>query len=877
MAKKPTYRELLQRVHELEDEKHLLEKSNKYKPKLHNKNIQNQKTESEINFRTDTTNLNLAAIININEIQSIMDDFYHLTNMVTAILDLEGNIIEKTGWQDICSMFHRTHPETASNCTKSDLFLTKNLKPGEYSSYKCKNGLWDIVTPLYVNNTHLGNIYTGQFFYDNEDIDEKFFIKQAEKYGFDKVPYLDALHRVPRYSRETVDHLMQFLVKFTAYISKISLFNIQLEKEIHERKKIETTLKSREAHLQTLIRTIPDLIWLKDEHGVYQLCNSIFERFFNAKEKEIIGKTDYDFVNKELADFFRSFDEKAMTMGETIKFEEEITFADNGYRAILETTKTPIYREDGEIIGVLGIGHDITERKQAEKEKEQMMSAIEQSSESIVITDKDGIILYINPSFEKGTGYTNKEIIGKNPRLLKSGKHDKKFYSDMWGTISSGKNWHGRFINKRKDGNFITEEVSISPVVDKSGNIINYVSVRRDITEYLNMEQEKTRLEEQYAQAQKVESIGRLAGGVAHDLNNLLSPILGYSELLLDDLKSDESSIKQIEQIIRAGLAAKDLVHQLLAFSRKQTLEYLPINLNDAVKGFEKLIRRTIREDIDIKTILYPDILTVMADIGQIEQVIMNLAVNAADAMPNGGRLTIETTLSELDENDLKVEQLAQPGKYAVLAVSDTGSGMDQAVLNHLFEPFYSTKGEHGTGLGLATVYGIIKQHGGNIWVYSEQGKGTIFKIYLPLFTIISTINKKRKQKRISSDLKGTETILLVEDNDQVRNIVTDILTRYGYKLIIAKSGIEVLKLIESYKNVIHLMLSDVIMPGMNGKELYSNVVKKQKGIKVLYMSGYTDNIIAYHGILDKDVQFIQKPFTVDGLMSKIREVLKKE
>lgn len=378
--------------------------------------------------------------------------------------------------------------------------------------------------------------------------------------------------------------------------------------------------------------------------------------------------------------------------------------------------------------------------------------------------------------------------------------------------------------------------------------------------------------EQQVRLFQKMESIGRLAGGVAHDLNNLLTPILGYGELLLEGLGPDGKQREFADEIVRAGLQARGLVRQLLAFSRKQTLEYKPVNLNKAVAGFEKLLRRTIREDIEIEIIRSPDIHTVMADIGQIEQVIMNLAVNAADAMPDGGTLTIETALVDLDEEYAATHQDVKPGTYAMLAVSDTGCGMDDEAREHLFEPFFSTKGEQGTGLGLATVYGIVKQHGGNIRVDSEPGKGATFKVYLP---VSEEAQKEEKTGEVTAtDLKGSETVLLAEDNEQVRRLARDILKRQGYTVLVAENGPEALTILASPEDPVHLLLTDVVMPEMNGKELFDKGAEKHADLKVLYMSGYPGNVIAHRGVLDEGVAFIQKPFAVQALAAKVREVL---
>jgi signal transduction histidine kinase/CheY-like chemotaxis protein len=445
----------------------------------------------------------------------------------------------------------------------------------------------------------------------------------------------------------------------------------------------------------------------------------------------------------------------------------------------------------------------------------------------------------------------------------------------MWGVLSGGETWQGRIVNRRKDGNTFTEAATISPVFDVSGSIVNYVAVKRDITENILMEEEKTRLEDQYRQAQKVESIGRLAGGVAHDLNNLLVPILGYGEILLNDFGPGDNRRARIEQIVQAGLRARDLVRQLLAFSRKQNLEYRPIDLNAAIRSFEKLLRSVIREDIELEFILSPEIRTIMADIGQLEQVILNLSVNAGDAISEGGRIVIETRPVRLEKSDREMIRDLEPGEYVMMSVSDTGCGMSEEVRSHIFEPFYTTKGKSGTGLGLSSAYGIVKQHGGGITFYSEAGIGTTFKVYLPAAP--EAESAERENTVVSSgDLRGEETILLVEDDNQVRGIARDILIQRGYTVLAAKSGEEALVMADHHKGPIDLLLTDVIMPGMNGRELYERMAVRIPGIGVLYMSGYTGEVITHRGILDEGVEFIQKPFTVFGLANKVREALER-
>jgi len=383
---------------------------------------------------------------------------------------------------------------------------------------------------------------------------------------------------------------------------------------------------------------------------------------------------------------------------------------------------------------------------------------------------------------------------------------------------------------------------------------------------------EKAKLEDQFQQTRKVESIGRLAGGVAHDLNNLLTPILGYSEILISNLRDDESKSRQASQIHHAGTKAKDLVQQLLAFSRKQELEYKPLNLNLVTRSFEKLLRRTIRENIIIEICDSEIKPIVMADPGQIEQVIMNLSVNAQDAMVDGGTLTIELSVVEMENTPENKYHNIHKGTYALLSVSDTGDGIDEEIQKEIFEPFFSTKGEFGIGLGLATVYGIVNQHKGDILVYSEPGIGTSFKVYLPISEQV--VEEKRKLQNLSPDFGGTETILVVEDNEQVKELTETILTSLGYTVLTADNGSDALDILLDYTSPVHLLLTDVIMPGINGKELYEKSLLLFKDLKVLFMSGYADNAIARHNVIDAEANFIQKPFSTNGLAKKIREIL---
>jgi PAS domain S-box-containing protein len=500
----------------------------------------------------------------------------------------------------------------------------------------------------------------------------------------------------------------------------------------------------------------------------------------------------------------------------------------------------------------------------AQAELARLGAAVQQTADSIVITDVEGRIEYVNPAFERITGYSRDEALGQNPRILKSPKNDPAVYRDLWETITAGKVWVGQLLNRKKDGSEFTERVTISAVHDEAGRIVNYIAVKQDTTA-------QAQLEEQLRQSQKLEAIGQLAGGVAHDFNNLLTVIGGYSSILLGKLPADSPHRASVEEIKKAGDRAGALTRQLLAFSRKQILQPKVLNLNTVVTDLEKMVRRLIGEDIDVLTIKSPVLGQIRADPGQIEQVLLNLIVNARDAMPQGGKLTIETRNVILSEEAAQ-RRAAPAGSYVTFSVSDTGQGMDAAIQPRIFDPFFTTKGSgKGTGLGLATVYGIVKQSGGHIWVYSEVGSGSVFKIFLPRLDQPPESELEAVAKEVPH---GTELILLVEDEDQVRAILQHILEEQGYHVLAASNGAEALVLAQEPNRDIRLMITDVVMPQMGGRELAEQILITRPLLPVLFMSGYTDDAIVRLGLLDQKINFIQKPFDSAAVARKVREVL---
>ncbi len=479
--------------------------------------------------------------------------------------------------------------------------------------------------------------------------------------------------------------------------------------------------------------------------------------------------------------------------------------------------------------------------------------------------DSAGQLLDANPALLTMLGYsTTSELVGKHLGGLYS---DTQRWFELADYLRSAAPFNGLIAEwKRNDGITILVRVSGRAVCNDERKTA-FELFAEDVTE-------RRALEQQLQQSQKMEAIGRLAGGIAHDFNNLLMVISGYSEFLLDRLGPDPSLRGPAQEIAGASQRASSLTRQLLAFSRKQMLAPKILDLNGVVTENLKMLTRVIGEDIDLVMVPAPSLGAVRADAGQIDQVIMNLAVNARDAMPSGGKLTIETSNISLDEEYARFHAPLRPGDYVMLAISDTGLGMDSETQSHIFEPFFTTKGPKGTGLGLSTVYGIVKQSGGYIWVNSEPGKGTSFKIYLPRIAERAEPAQVVASNEAAFTEPGTETILLAEDEANLRYLARQFLEKQGYKVIEAADGAVAMQIAVAHEGVIHLLLTDVIMPGMNGRELAQRISEIRPQTKVLYMSGYTENVIGHNGTLDAGVRLLQKPFTLRDLKSKVREVL---
>ena len=520
----------------------------------------------------------------------------------------------------------------------------------------------------------------------------------------------------------------------------------------------------------------------------------------------------------------------------------------------------------GQVSRIRGTMADITDRVEAEAERSRLILAIEQSADAIAISQIDGPVEYVNAAFERLYGYRRDEVLGQNLRILKSGRHTHEFWEEVWDVIRAGETWSGPIVNRCKDGTLVEVETVLSGFRDANGRPAGLIKTDRDVSR-------ERALEAQLRQAQKMEAIGQLAGGVAHDFNNMLTAIRGYTELVREHLPADDEQDRtDLEQVILAADRAAELTRQLLAFARRQVLAPRVLDPDEIVAGIAPLLRRLLGEHIELTIRNAPDVGQVRLDPVQLEQVILNLALNARDAMPGGGRLTIETANVELDGPYAAAHPDATAGPHVVLAVGDTGAGMDAATREHIFEPFFTTKdpGE-GTGMGLATVYGIVRQSGGSIHVYSEPGHGTTFRIHFPRVTgEPAAVSSAPPAANVPI---GTETILVVEDEPAVRGFAHRTLSELAYTVLEAGTGTEALALAAGYGGAIELVVTDVIMPGMHGAELARQLTAARPGLRTLFVSGFTESTVLHHGGGD-DAAYLPKPFSGDALSRAVRAVL---
>jgi PAS domain S-box-containing protein len=667
--------------------------------------------------------------------------------------------------------------------------------------------------------------------------------------------------------------------KFPIAVEGGHLLTAGISVESTGRKRAEQALRTSEAFLSTIIDRSPYPMWISDHEGTLVQINQSLRDLLQITAEAVVGR--YNILKDNIVEEqgLMPLVRRVYEHGEPVRFEIRwdsslLRHVRWGARVdlVLDVSIFPIRDAHGKMTNAVIQHVDITDRKRAEEalreSERRYRELLENVPMAAVMLDLDGRVSFCNDYLCASTGWTREEIVGRRfaemaaeeaspgllEKLIASAQETGRRSSVLEGAVRS------------RTGAPRWFQWSSTTLRDPANRTTGFAALGVDVTDHRV-------LQEQYLQAQKLESVGRLAGGVAHDFNNLLTVINGYSNLLLSRMSGNDPLRAPLEQVLKAAERATDLTSQLLAFSRKQIIQPTRLDLNALVAGSREMFERLLGEDVELITRLGPDAGNVMADPGQVHQVLMNLVVNARDAMPHGGQLVIETSHVEFDPSFTATHPEVSPGSYVLLAVTDTGVGMDEETRRHLFEPFFTTKESgRGTGLGLSTVYGIVRQSRGWVYAYSEPGRGTSLKVYLPrLGDAPQEPEHPRKPARAP---QGSGTVLVVEDQEQVRALSVEILRSSGYQVLEADCGDAALHFAENYPEPIHLLLTDVIMPGMTGKELSERLRLRRPEIRVLFMSGYTEDVIMHRGVLDAGVEYIAKPFTPAGLVSRTAEVL---
>ncbi|QWV93855.1 response regulator [Geomonas oryzisoli] len=589
----------------------------------------------------------------------------------------------------------------------------------------------------------------------------------------------------------------------------------------------------------------------------------------NSQLQEFLGRSEAELLGQPFRNWFAGFDpEELLSAPGRVAVREASVPVPSGARWSRLTSSVSL---DGKGVPdyLIALVDDLTERRHTEEQVIKLSHAVEQCPVSIRITDRNGVVEFVNPRFTEMTGYSAEDVVGKPADVFLTSQDDAgSAKSELQACLAAGAAWEGERLHHRKDGASFWARVTVSPISNRQGEVTHYLILKDDITE-------RHKLEEQLRQSQKMEAIGQLAGGVAHDFNNILMVIMGFGSMLTADALLSSQQKEKVEHILESADKGAQLTASLLAFSRKQVMKLEVVNLNDVILHVEKFLTRVIGEDVQLRSVLSAAPLSVNVDCGQIEQVLMNLATNARDAMPKGGVLTIETSSQALEERSVMPHDTGEPGNYAVISVSDTGLGMDEATRSRIFEPFFTTKEQgKGTGLGMSIVYGIVKQHNGYVNVYSEPQVGTTFRIYLPLIETVEA--GQRRQGDFAPPRAGSETILVAEDEPVLRELLQSILTEYGYRVILAEDGLDAVEKFRAAESV-DLVLMDMIMPRMNGKEACDSIRSTAPGVKVAFTSGYTRDFVYLRDSIDAGTELIMKPVQPMELLRRVRDILDRE
>ena len=866
--------------------------------------------EKSINERFDHVvdeNYKLENLINMDDLKEILDDFHKIAPFPIAVLNFKGDVLLESHWEPICTQFHRVNPKTAAICTESDTHFNTELGKGNerHILYRCGNGLYDAASPIIIEGQHLGNFFIGQFLL--EPPDEALFRKQAQRYGFEEKKYLEALSRVPIISELDLKNRLDYLCGFAEFLGNIGLKEFQ-------RNKAQDALREGEEKYRLLAENVTDVIWTMDMnlHFTYVSPSVLRLRGFTVEEAmtqtldEIIvpeSRMEVITLLNEKLQLIEAGDEKGWA---PISFDVE-QYCKDGTTIITNSNTKILKGPEGKPNLIVGVSHDITERKRAEEEllesEEYHRDLFENSPTALYLQDFTGVenqvkevksadisdlgsYLRENPEvvlrLSRAVVFSNvnqaavdlykagskRNLLGSLDRVIIPG--DFQHFIDQVVAFTNGED---SWVGEARNYNFQKEIIDLvirKRVINRHVNGLSKVLVSIiDVTELHKAHKNKERLEAQLQQAQKMESIGTLAGGIAHNFNNLLMGIQGNASIMLLDIDSSNprhKNLKNIEKLVENG--AK-LTAQLIGYAREGKYVVKPISLNQLVKETSDTFGMT-KKEIRVHQELSQKLYGIEADQGQIEQFLLNLYVNAADAMSGGGDLFLKT-INVADKDITGKPYEVKPGNYVLLTVRDTGGGMDKETKERIFDPFFTTKGlAVGTGLGMASAYGTIKGHGGYIDVDSEKGKGTTFNIYLP------ATEKMIEEKKVLSDelVTGKGTVLLVDDEEMVLEAGEELLNHLGYEVLLAENGQEALELYRKHQDKIDLVLLDMVMPVMGGGEAFDRIKEINTNVKVLLSSGYSLEGEAKEILKRGCDAFIPKPFKLEQLSQKLRALL---
>ena len=816
----------------------------------------------------DASTITFSDLFDVDEIQKIQDMFAKSTGVASIITHPDGTPITKpSNFCRLCSAIIRKTTQGLCNCYRSDAIIGRYNPRGPIVQPCLSGGLWDAGASITVGGKHVANWLIGQV--QNERLDPERMLQYADQIGVDREEFRAALAEVPVMSEEQFKTVADTLFLLANELSIKAYQNVQQARFIAD-------LKRTEEERDRLFNLSIDMLCVAGFDGHFKQVNPAWTRTLGWSAEELTKPAWLDLVHP---------DDMAATIaaGDRLRRGEEVRSFENRYRCKdgtyrwLSWNSYPLMAQEL----IFAVCRDVTDGKRTEEALNESLARFTSFAEAtrygFGMANLDATITYVNTALADMLGEAHPhDAVGRKFLAYYPPDSAEKLKTEVLPVLMDKGHWQGELELLTRDGRKVPVDENYFVIHDPEGRPRYIGDILTDITERKIAEEERAKLEAQLRQSQKMEAIGQLAGGVAHDFNNILTAIFGNVELattaLQAELSTPPKAFAGLQQIERSAQRASTLTRQLLAFSRRQLVQPEVLNLNATLRDLEKMLHRLLAENITLEQNLAEDLAPTKADAGQLEQVVMNLVVNARDAMPNGGRLTLETQNVVLDEAYVELHPGARPGAQVVLTVSDTGHGMDRATLEHIFEPFFTTKPkEQGTGLGLSTVYGIVKQAGGHVTVYSEPGIGTSFKVYLPAVHEPVSV---AKPVRPAVGPSGAETLIICEDDPAVRELTAQILARHGYTVLVAEDGQRALHLAGEHSGPIHLLVTDVIMPGMNGRQLSEALAAARPGIRTLFVSGYTSNVIAHHGVLDEHVNFLGKPYSRQQLLEKVREVL---